>query len=216
MIPNARAVALAALAWASVLAPGPLPAQQPRRPSLGFVVGLGRVPSARDSYCGHPVPWHARGVLAEGRVAVPLGRRFSLEGRLSAQSKVDLRTCAGTYPVVPDGTYSTREYDLDGDGFAGADLRLRYDVPRVPLVLTAGAGQLWGLNAPYVAFGPGLRLGGRLRLIVDGDALVARVPYRAVRTLWRGGVPVDVLSRVSGGEWRALGGGRLGVELVLH
>ena len=215
MIRLLRAVALAAVASAPVLA-RPLAAQRPGGPAFGFVVGLGRVPSAQESYCGQPVAWHARGVLAEARAALPLGHHLSLEGRISAQNKVDLRTCGGIYPTVPDGTYASRAYRLRGDGFAGTDLRLRYDVPRLPVVLMAGAGQLWGLRAPYVALGPGLRLGGRVRLILDGDALLARVPCDDLLTQWRGGVPVAVLSRVRSGEWRAVGGLRLGVELRLR
>ncbi len=214
MIGFARACALVALAGS--LAGSPLAAQQPGQPALGFVVGLGRVPSAVDRYCGHPVPWHARGVLAEARAALPLGRRFSVEGRLSAQTKVALYSCGGIVQPVADGTYWTREYYLHGDGFAGADLRLRYDVPRVPLVLSGGAGQLWGLKAPDLVFGPGLRLGRRLRLIVDGDLIYAHVPFNEVVTVWRGGVPEEVVVRVPRNEWRTLGGGRLGIELGLR
>ncbi len=211
---------LALLACAFVLAPAMHPdrlaAQRPGHPAVGFVVGLGWVPSARDSYCGHPVDRTARGVLAEARLALPLGGRVSVEGRLSAQSKVALYSCAGIVQPVSDGMYGSREYRLGGDGFAGGDVRLRYDVPRLPLVLTAGFGELWGLEAPYFVLGPGLRLGGRVRLILDGDLLFALVPYDNVLTQWRGGVPVDVLSRVPMNEWRTLGGGRLGIELSLR
>ncbi len=216
MLRSSRSAALLALSLALALPSGRACAQAADHTAVGFAVGLGWLPSALDSYCGHPVDQTVRGVMAEARLALPVRHRLSLEGRVSAQSKVALYSCAGIVQPPPDGTYWRREYYLHGDGFAAADLRLRYDVPRVPLVLTGGFGQLWGLKAPYLVLGPGLRLGRRLRLILDGDLIWAHVPFDEVVTYWHGGVPETVVVRVPRNEWRTLGGGRLGIELGLR
>ena len=211
--PTAHVIA-ACLLPALLVSAVSLSAQDSSRPALGFALGLNGMPRVWVSECGYytaPFDDLARDFTAELRGSQPVARHFSLEGRATLHGFMSFRECAAIIPTHPDGIANSRAYPSQGTGTLATDLRLRWDDDD-QLAVSAGGGWLWAMHAPYVAVGPGLRLGQRVRFLLDGEYLLGRFPYHAVVTDWRSNTPTLVVSTETH-EWRSLVGVRAGVEV---
>ncbi len=191
-------------------------AQQPPRFITALAVGWNGMPRVWNSACGGvvaPYDDHVKDPSFELRAARHVATRLSIEARAGVHTPVDLRSCVQIVPPHPDGLAVDRVYpNHDGNASVATDLRLRYE-PRAGLVVSGGGGYLWAMHAPYLAIGPGIRVGGRVRLLADGDWLVGRFPYELLTTEWANNALIHLGERVGTHEWRSVVGVRLGVEL---
>ncbi len=181
--------------------------------SVGAAVGLGRVPVKYFPNCG--VGNGQEGALvADLRAGMRLTAHVGVEARLGSYVTGMFAGCAIAFSPPPEGISTRPDYPFSQEGTSSLDLRLRYE-PLPVLTVTAGAGWLRAVHTPYVVLGPGIRAGGRVRLIIDDEVLFARFPYDMVTREAHAGQIVREISRSSGHEWRHLTSARAGLDVGL-
>jgi hypothetical protein len=119
-------------------------------------------------------------------------------------------------PIVrPNGLHRVVTYrgEPDGGWSPAVQAILGYELPDTPQVrFTAGAGWLGVSRAPYGTAGAGLRVGGRVRFLLEAALHLLATPYEVFDEEWTEGEMTNRLRAGAGRAWEFGPELRLGVE----
>lgn len=198
------------------LIPETTAAQDVRSSFVGAAVGAGNLPEPLLENCAgsrNERSWsgslEVRGGLDFGAVAV--------EGRASFHDALPLPgdDCFSSSPAHESGIHTDVEYPFEQSGLTATTLQLRSLLPVPGLTASLGGGWAWSQELPLVVIGAGYRTGRQLRLGVDAELLLFRIPLDRVTREWDQGEIVRTMSTRREHEWDAGLELRFVVERVL-
>ena len=221
MIRISRSTLLASLF--AIAAASPAVAQRAASPSLNVYGGLSLGP---QKYPDEINPGCSLGTfgVGEARAGVSAGL-LSLEVRGTATLARASATCivfdvpddADVFAPPQDGIHTFREYGYDTEDPDGSlDARLRLGgTESMPVTFAVGGGRLMGPGVSYGVASVGFRSRGAMRLAVDVEGSLFRLPSELVRVEFQDGEVVRTVSRESDTKWARGVGLRIGVEREL-
>lgn len=183
----------------------------PTGPYVGLVLGVGSVPGTFYGGCsdyfyggGRNYPPGDRNESVFGGVVIGLSLgRFQLEARNLSRIEQGGFDCILLEPVFESGVH-TRHIPLAESGTkSSSDVRIGFGIPfRLPIVLSAGAGWVWGNEIPYVTSGLGIRTKGRYQLAVDLLWEMYRMPFQLTDEEWRDFQRTRIVRTYGDDDWQ--------------
>lgn len=213
-----RYLILLSLLILGTLLPRAAAAQYRALPFVGVAAGAGTLPQAFLRNCGTSLGARSSSGSVELRAGTQVGW-LTVESRTSFQDKLPLAgdDCFSSSPPVHDGGVHTDvAYPFEQGSFTTTTIQLGARLPVPAILVGAGGGWAWSHGLPFAVIGAGYRRGERVRLGVDAELMLFRVPFDRVTREWEQAQVLRTISTEREHEWRTGLALRLAIERVLR